>query len=142
MIERTFAMVKPEAVQRGLIGKIISRFEDKCFKLLALKVINVSQKQAEKLYEVHKGKPFYDSLISYVQSGPVVAMVLERDNAVEMVRKMIGETDPLEADSGTIRGDFGNSIDHNVIHAADSLENAERELKIFFIPEEIIKKTS
>ena len=141
MVERTFAMVKPEAVQRGLVGKIVARFEDKCFKLLALKVVDVSQKQAEELYEIHKGKPFYDSLISYVQSGPVVAMVLERDNAVEMVRKMIGNTDPFIADPGTIRGDFGNSIDHNVIHAADSPENVEKELKIFFMPEEIITAT-
>ena len=142
MIERTFAMVKPEAVQRGLVGEIISRFEDKCFKLIALKIVNVSQKQAEELYRPHLGKHFYDSLIRYIQSGPVVAMVFERENAVEMVRKMIGNTDPFKADSGTIRGDFGHSIDHNVIHAADSLENAERELKIFFMSEEIITKTS
>lgn len=142
MVELTFAMVKPEAVQRGLVGKIITRFEDKYFKLLALKVVNVSQKQGSDLYKQHQGKPFYDNLLEYVQSGPVVVMVLERENAVEMVRKMIGNTDPLKADPGTIRGDFGHSIDHNVIHAADSSENADREIKIFFMPEEIIITTS
>lgn len=142
MVERTFAMVKPEAVQRGLVGEIIARFEDKSFRLLALKVVNVSQKQGSDLYKQHQGKPFYDNLVEYVQSGPVVAMVLERENAVEMVRKMIGNTDPLKADPGTIRGDFGHSIDHNVIHGADSIESAERELKIFFMSEEIITTTS
>lgn len=142
MVERTFAMVKPEAVQRGLVGEIIARFEDKYFRLLALKVVNVSQKQGIELYKEHQGKPFYDNLVEYVQSGPVVVMVLERENAVEMARKMIGNTDPLKADPGTIRGDFGHSIDHNVIHAADSLENADRELKIFFMADEIITTTS
>jgi len=138
MIERTFAMLKPDAVTRGLIGQVIARLEAKGLKVVAMKMLKVNRKMAERLYEIHKGKPFYDGLIEYSMSGPVVAMILEGEGAVRRLRQVIGATDPAKAEPGTIRRDFGLGVLKNVIHAADSPENAEREMQIFFEESEIL----
>lgn len=130
--ERTFVMIKPDGVRRGLIGEIINRFERRGLKIVALKMIKMDRKTAELLYEEHKGKSFFEDLINYVTSGPVVCMVIEGEDAVQVVRRMIGNTDPKEAPPGTIRGDFALSKSENVIHASDSLEKAKREMSIFF----------
>jgi len=136
--ERTLILLKPDAFRRGLMGRIIARIEDKGLKIGALKLLQLSQTQAEKLYEIHKGKPFYVALIRHITSGPVAAMVAEGDEAVKAARSITGATNPLDADVGTIRGDFGLTITENVIHAADSRENALREMRIFFSSKEII----
>lgn len=138
MTERTLIFLKPEAVMRGLIGEIISRIENKGFTIAAIKLIQVTQKQAGEIYEIHKGKTFYDPLIKHITSGSVLAVVVEGSNAVSVLRNMIGKTDPLKARPGTIRGDFAINIQKNIIHAADSLENAKREIQILFKPNEII----
>ena len=138
MIERTFTMIKPDAVERGLTGQVIARLEAKGLKVVAMRMIKVNNKRAKKLYEVHKGKPFYDDLIKYAMSGPVVTMILEGEDAVRRLRQVIGATDPSKAEAGTIRRDFGITVLKNVIHAADSLENAEREMRIFFKKSEIL----
>jgi nucleoside-diphosphate kinase len=138
MIERTFTMIKPDAVERGLTGQVIARLEAKGLKVVAMRMIKVDNKRAKKLYEVHKGKPFYDDLIKYAMSGPVVTMILEGEDAVKMLRQVIGATDPSKAEPGTVRRDFGLTVLKNVIHAADSPENAEREMRIFFKKSEIL----
>jgi len=138
MMERTFVMIKPDGVQRRLIGKILQRFEQAGLKIVAMKFLKVSHELAEKHYEVHKGKPFYESLIKYITSGPVVAMVIEGQNAIERVRKMVGATDPQKAEPGTIRGDFCQHIGRNVIHASDGKETAEKEISLWFSEDEII----
>jgi nucleoside-diphosphate kinase len=138
MIERTFSMIKPDAVERGLTGQIIARLEANGLKVVAMRMIKVDNKRAKKLYEVHKGKPFYDDLIEYAMSGPVVTMILEGEDAVRRLRQVIGATDPSKAEPGTIRRDFGITVLKNVIHAADSPDNAEREMRIFFEKSEII----
>jgi nucleoside-diphosphate kinase len=137
-VQRTFVMIKPDGVRRGLIGDIISRFERRGMKIVAMKMVKIDRALAERLYEEHKGKSFFEELISYVTSGPVVAMVVEADEAVSVVRKMIGATDPKEALPGTIRGDYALSKAENVIHASDSPEKANREISIFFKENEII----
>ena len=136
-IERTFIAVKPEAVKRGLTGEIIKRFETKGLKVVALKLINVSQEQAEAHYAEHKGKSFYDRLIRYIQSGPVAVMVLEGEDAVLAARHLMGKTKPNEAEVGTIRADFAQSMDFNAVHGSDGVESAKREIDIYFKPEEI-----
>jgi nucleoside-diphosphate kinase len=138
MTERTFAMIKPDAVERGLIGQVIARLEDKGLKVVAMRMLRVDRKMAERLYEIHRGKPFYDGLMEYSMSGPVVAMILEGEDAVKRLRQAIGATDPAKAEPGTIRHEFGLSVLKNVIHAADSPENAEREMRIFFEKSEIL----
>jgi nucleoside-diphosphate kinase len=138
MIERTFSMIKPDAVERGLTGQVIARLEANGLKMVAMKMIKVDNKRAKKLYEVHKGKPFYDGLIEYAMSGPVVTMILEGEDAIRRLRQVIGATDPSKAEPGTVRRDFGLTVLKNVIHAADSPENAEREMRIFFKKSEII----
>ncbi len=138
-MERTFVMIKPDGVQRGLIGEIISRIERKGLKIVAMKMLSVGRELAERHYEEHREKPFFRSLVEYITSGPVVAMVVEGKNAVRVMRKLVGATDPQEADPGTIRGDFGMDIGRNVIHASDSHESAEREISLFFRPEEIVE---
>jgi nucleoside-diphosphate kinase len=137
-VQRTFVMIKPDGVRRGLIGDIISRFERRGMKIVAMKIVKIDRALAERLYEEHKGKGFFEELISYVTSGPVVAMVIEADEAVSVVRKMIGATDPKEALPGTIRGDYALSKAENVIHASDSPEKASREISIFFKENEVI----
>lgn len=135
--ERTFVAIKPDGVKRGLIGKIIDRFESKGFKIVAMKLLQVTPEIAAQHYAEHKGKSFYNRLIYYITSGPIVAMVIEGHNAVESVRHIVGATNPLNADVGTIRADFAQIMEYNVVHASDSLASAEREINIYFKPEEI-----
>lgn len=135
--ERTFVAIKPDGVKRGLIGRIIRKIEDKGFKIVALKMLQVSDELAAKHYEEHVGKPFYDALIKFITSGPIVAMVLQGENAVASVRKFMGKTNPDEAEVGSIRGDFAQVMRYNTIHGSDCKESAEREINLYFSPEEI-----
>jgi nucleoside-diphosphate kinase len=135
--ERTFVAIKPDGVKRGLIGKILSRFEDKGFKIVGMKILQVTPELAAQHYAEHVGKSFYNRLIYYITSAPIVAMVVQGYNAVESVRHLVGATDPNKADVGTIRADFAQIMQYNVIHASDSLASAEREIDIYFKPEEI-----
>jgi nucleoside-diphosphate kinase len=135
--ERTFVAIKPDGVERGLIGDIVTRFERKGFKILAMKLLQVSAEQAAKHYEEHFGKPFYNRLVKYITSGPVVAMVIKGYSAIESVRHIVGATSPLKADVGTIRADFAQVMEYNVIHASDSEQSAEREISIYFNESEI-----
>ena len=137
--ERTFSFLKPESVMRGLIGEIVARFEKKGLLLVAAKLIRMSKEQAQRLYEIHKGKPFFQELMAHVTSGPVFLMVLEGPNAVAVVRNLVGATNPVIATPGTVRGDYALNVTPNAIHAADSVENANRELSIFFSPDELVK---
>ncbi|MCQ8892404.1 MAG: nucleoside-diphosphate kinase [Candidatus Methanosuratincola sp.] len=132
MIERTFSMIKPDAVLRGIVGEIISRIEKKGLKIVGMRMIRVSEEQASRLYSVHREKPFYGELVSFIRSAPVVVMAIEGESAVSVMRKLIGSTDAKEASPGTVRGDFSCSKSMNVIHASDSVENAQKELAIFF----------
>lgn len=135
--ERTLAIIKPDAVQRGLIGKILSRFEERGLKIAASKFVHLSMQKAEELYAPHKGKGFYESLTKFITSGPVMALVLEGPQVIKQVRTMMGSTNCLEAQPGTIRGDFGLSIQNNLIHGSDSPENAKREIAVFFTQQDI-----
>ncbi len=137
--ERTFVLLKPDAVHRGLVGASVQRFERRGLKLVALKSMNVSRQLAETYYAEHKRKPFFEGLVKYVTSSPVVAMVLEGDAAVAIVRKMMGTTNAAEAEPGTIRGDFGLTIGRNLIHGSDSPASAKREISLFFRPEELLE---
>ncbi|MDO9535461.1 MAG: nucleoside-diphosphate kinase [Bacillota bacterium] len=137
-MEKTFTMLKPDAVQRNLTGEIISRFEKRGLKLAALKMLLISREMAEEHYGEHKGKKFFDDLVSFITSGPVVAMVWEGQNAVQLVRKMLGSTDPQEALPGTVRGDYALFTGNNMIHGSDSLESAAREISLFFVEKDII----
>jgi nucleoside-diphosphate kinase len=137
-MERTYLMIKPDGVQNGHVGEIVSRFEKKGLKLIAMKFMAIPKETAEVHYGEHKGKKFYDSLISYITSGPVVAMVWEGEDAVSVCRNMMGKTNPKESAPGTIRGDYGMQTGRNVIHGSDSPESAEREIKIFFKPGELV----
>ncbi|ALP38670.1 nucleoside-diphosphate kinase [Paenibacillus sp. 28ISP30-2] len=138
-MDRTFLMVKPDGVQRGLIGRIISRLEDKGFKMTAGKLVQVSKEQAERHYAEHVGKPFFEELVGFITSGPVFAMVWEGDNIVTLSRLLIGKTQVTEALPGTIRGDFAAHTPFNLIHGSDSPESAEREIANFFTPEESVR---
>lgn len=135
--ERTFVMLKPDAIQRRLVGEIISRFERRGLKLVGMKMVWMSCDRAEELYAMHSGKPFFDALIAFVTSSPVIVMVWEGENAVAAVRQLIGATKPSEADVGSVRGDFGLSVTLNLIHGADSPQSAEREMSLFFSEEEV-----
>ncbi len=137
-MERTFVMLKPSTVARGLVGNVVARLEAKGFKIVAMKLTWVTQEQAAKLYAVHKGKAFYDSLVQFITSGPIVVMVLEGEEAVRVMRKLIGATNAKEAEPGTIRGDLAMSNQKNAIHASDSVENAKCEMSVFFKLEEIL----
>lgn len=130
--ERSLVIIKPDAVQRGLIGEIVGRYEKRGLKIAAMKFEQVSRETAEQHYGEHKGKPFYEGLVSYITSAPSVLMVVEGPDAVGIIRKMNGATKPAEAEPGTIRADFGLTIGRNLVHASDSLESAEREVGIFF----------
>lgn len=131
-IERTFIMVKPDGVQRGLVGEIVSRFENKGLKLVGAKLMNVSTQTAETHYAEHKERPFFKDLVDFITSSPVFAMVWEGENAIATARNMMGKTNPTDAASGTIRGDFGLTIGMNIVHGSDSPESAEREIGIWF----------
>ncbi|MGD1809361.1 nucleoside-diphosphate kinase [Dapis sp. BLCC M126] len=137
-MERTFIAIKPDGVQRGLVGQIISRFETKGFTLVGLKVISVSKELAEKHYDVHKERPFFPGLIQFITSGPVVAMVWEGEGVVASARKIIGATNPLSSEPGTIRGDYGISVGRNLIHGSDAIETAQNEISLWFKEEELV----
>ena len=130
-------LLKPDAVQRGLVGEIVRRFEDRGLKLVAMKMLRVSRSLAESYYAEHKGKAFFEPLMAYISSGPVVAMVLEGDGSVALVRTMMGKTNAAEAEPGTIRGDYGLTIGRNLIHGSDGPESAKREIGFFFKPDEL-----
>ena len=132
-------MLKPGVLHRRLVGEVIGRLEKKGLKLVGLKMMTISTELAENHYGEHRGKPFYQDLVDYITSGPVIAMVWEGDDCVTLVRKLTGSTKPAEAAPGTIRGDFCMHTNHNVLHASDSPENAEREINLFFKPEELFE---
>ena len=137
-MERTLILVKPDGVQRGLIGEIVTRFERRGLKLTGMKLLQMSRELAERHYAVHQGRPFYAGLVEYITSGPVVAMVWEGKNAVAAARATIGATNPVAAAGGTIRGDLGLEIGRNLVHGSDSPENAVNEVNLFFAAEEVI----
>ncbi|MEB3851776.1 MAG: nucleoside-diphosphate kinase [Desulfurococcales archaeon] len=137
-VERTLVLVKPDGVRRGLVGEVISRFEKKGLKLRALRMLWMTREQAEEFYSVHREKPFFRDLVEFITSGPIVAMVLEGDSAISVVRLMIGSTDGRKAAPGTIRGDFALSIQDNVVHASDSPESFEREFRVVFSEEDVV----
>ncbi len=137
-MEKTLVLVKPDAVQRGLIGEVISRLERRGLRLLAAKFIQVSQELAETHYAIHKGKPFYEPLIKYITSSPVMAMVWEGPNGVAAVRQTMGATRPTEAAPGSVRHDFGLEVGRNLTHASDSVENGEKEVALWFEPDELV----
>ena len=137
-MQRTFLMIKPDGVARGLIGEVISRIERKGLKIVAMKMLQVDRALAEEHYAEHKGKDFYPNLIDHITSSPSVAMVVEGKDAVSVVRAMIGKTNPKEADLGTIRGDLALEIGRNIVHAADSEESAKREISLYFTEDEIL----
>jgi len=136
-MERTLLLVKPDGLQRGLAGRILSRFEEKGLKLAALKVMRITPELAARHYAPHKGKPFYDGLVAYMTSAPVVAAVIEGPRAIEVTRKLMGATFGWKAEPGTIRGDFGASTAFNLVHGSDSPESAKHEIALFFEAEEI-----
>ena len=137
MSNRTFTIIKPDSVRKGNFGKIISRLESEGFRVLGLKKVALAQKQAEAFYGVHRERPFFKDLVSYMTSGPVYVAALERDNAVAHLRNVMGATDPAKADAGTIRKDFGESIEQNAIHGSDSDDNANIEIAFFFAQSEL-----
>jgi nucleoside-diphosphate kinase len=137
-VDQTFVLVKPDAVQRGLIGQVIGRLEQRGLKIVALKMIQVSRDLAEQHYSVHRGKPFYEELVSFISSSAVVVGVVEGPKAVEATRGTVGATNPVEAAPGSIRGQFGLTIGQNLIHPSDSAESARREIDLFFSSDEIV----
>jgi len=138
-LERTLIIVKPDGVQRGLIGQILTRFETRGFKLAGLKLMRITRELAERHYAEHQGKSFYESLVAFITSSPVVVGVVEGPNAIAMVRTMMGATNPANAAPGTIRGDFAISLSYNIIHGSDGTEAAQREVSLFFSPEELVE---
>jgi len=136
--QRTFSMIKPDATARSITGKINSKFEEQGLKIVAQKRTRLSRLQAREFYAVHKERPFYEELVEYMVSGPVVAQVLEGDNAVAKAREIMGATDPSKAAAGTIRKEFAENIERNSIHGSDSAENAEKEIRFFFSDIEIV----
>jgi len=137
-LERTLVIIKPDAVQRGLIGEIIARFERRGLRIAALKLMQIDEPLARRHYAVHEGKPFYEPLIRYITSSPVVVMVLEGNDAIEIVRRTMGATNPAEAAPGTIRADFGLEIGRNLVHGSDGPETAAFEVPLFFTEDEIL----
>jgi nucleoside-diphosphate kinase len=137
-MEKTLVLIKPDGVQRGLVGTVISRLEGRGFKLTALKMLQLDKTLAEELYVIHRGKDFFPGLVDYITSSPLVSLVVEGRNAVGVVRKTIGETDPGRAEAGTIRGDFALDTGRNLVHASDSQENASREINLFFPENELL----
>ena len=139
-LERTFSIVKPDAVARNLVGEIYSRFEKAGLKIIASRMLLLSEEQAAGFYAEHGGKPFYEDLCSYMRSGPVMIQVLEGEDAILANRKLMGATDPKEAEPGTIRADFAESIDANAVHGSDSPESAKREINFFFQESEVFPR--
>jgi len=140
-LERTFSIVKPDGVQKNIIGQVYSRFEKAGLKIIAARMVQLTQAQAEGFYAVHRERPFFKDLVKYMISGPVVAQVLEGDNAVAKNRELMGATDPKKAAPGTIRADFASSIEENVVHGSDSAENAATEIAYFFAASELCPRT-
>jgi nucleoside-diphosphate kinase len=137
-MEKTLILLKPDCVHRRLVGAIVQRFEQKGLRVAGLKLVQASRSLAEQHYAVHKGKPFYDSLLKFLTSGPTIALVLEGREAVTVARNLIGATDGAKAAPGTIRGDFALSVQNNLIHGSDSPQNAEAEVALWFKPEELV----
>ena len=137
-MDRTLVLIKPDAVQRGLVGRIIARLEDKGLQLAAMKMLQVSEELAQQHYAAHEGKAFFPGLVQFITSSPIVAMVVAGKDAVEVVRRLMGETDPLQAAPGTIRGDLGLDIGRNLAHGSDSPQAADREIQLFFSDEEVL----
>jgi nucleoside-diphosphate kinase len=138
-MERTLVLMKPDAVQRGLAGAIIARFERRGLRIVAMKMIQMDKALAQRHYAVHQSKPFFNDLVKFITSNPIIAAVFEGKNAVEVVRLTMGETNSAKASPGTIRGDFGIDLQYNLVHGSDSVDNAAKEISIFFSPEEILK---
>jgi len=136
-MERSLVLVKPDAMQRGLAGTIISCLEKQGLKPVALKMLHMDKALAKRHYAIHKNKAFFEGLINYITSTPIIAAVFEGKGAVEVIRKMMGATDPAKAEAGTIRADFGTDIQNNAVHGSDSIETAEKEIKLFFAEDEI-----
>jgi nucleoside-diphosphate kinase len=137
-LEHTLVIIKPDAVQRGLIGEIITRFERRGLRLTGMKLIHIDESLAERHYAIHKGKPFYEPLIRYITSSPVVVMVLEGNDAINIVRRTMGATNPAEATPGTVRADFGLEIGRNLVHGSDGPETAAFEVPLFFAKDELL----
>ena len=137
-MERSLVLVKPDAIQRGLAGIIISRLEGRGLKIVAMKMLQMDKKLAQRHYAVHEGKAFFNALVEFITSSPIIAAVFEGERAIEIIRQTMGETDPAKASPGTIRGDLGLDIEHNLVHGSDSAENAQKEISLFFSPEEIL----
>jgi len=140
-MERSLVLIKPDAVQRGLAGEIISRLERKGLKVVAMKMLHMDKALAQRHYAIHKDKPFFAELVDFITSSPIIAIIIQGRNAVALVRQMMGETNPAEASPGSIRGDFGTDITQNLIHGSDSPENASKEISLFFSEEEILDYT-
>lgn len=138
-MERSLIILKPDAVQRGLIGPILTRIEQRGLRIVGMKLMQIDESLARRHYAIHEGKAFFDSLITYITSGPVVVLVVTGKNIIEIVRSMVGATNPVKAVPGTIRGDFALDIGRNLIHASDSPENGEMEVNLFFRPEELVE---
>ena len=136
-VERTLSIVKPDAVEKNIIGKIFSRFEEKGLKIIAARMLHLSRKQAEGFYAVHRRRPFFNDLVAFMTSGPVMVQVLEGDNAIQVNRELMGATDPKKASKGTLRSDFGQSTNFNAVHGSDSQETAAVEIAYFFSTLEI-----
>ena len=136
-MQRTLVLCKPDTVQRGLVGRVVSRFEEKGLKLVGMKMLRVDESLAGRHYAEHVEKPFYADLLAFITASPIVALAVEGDNAVEVVRNLMGVTNPQKAGSGTIRGDFGLNLTMNLVHGSDSLASAQREVALFFAPEEL-----
>ncbi len=137
-VERTLSIIKPDAVAKNVIGQINSRFEQAGLRIVAAKMVRLTTKQAQDFYAIHKERPFFNALVNFMSSGPVMLQVLEGDNAVLRNREVMGATNPKDATPGTIRAEFAESIDHNAVHGSDSLENAQQEIAFFFTPEEMV----
>ena len=140
-IERTFSIIKPDAVGKNVIGKIYNRFEEAGLRIVASKMLHMTREQAEGFYAVHKERPFFKDLVEFMISGPVMVQVLEGENAITKNREVMGATNPAEADKGTIRADFASSIDENAVHGSDAPETAKTEIEYFFTSEEICERT-
>ena len=136
-MERSLVLIKPDAMQRGLASTIITHLEKQGLKIVGLKMLHMDKALARRHYAIHREKPFFDSLVNYISSAPIVAIVYEGKGAVEVIRKAMGATDPAQAEAGTIRGDFGLDIEHNTVHGSDSVKTAEEEIKLFFSEDEI-----
>ena len=139
-MEKSLVLIKPDAVDTGSGGVIISRFEKLGLRVVALKMLRMDRSLAQRHYDVHKDKPFFGSLVSYITSAPIIAIVFEGEGAVEVIRKAMGATDPAKAEAGTIRADFGLDIEHNAVHGSDSVETAEKEINLFFSEDEIFSE--